>query len=357
MRGIARFAALFQLATLALAAFSTSARSIAQSSANIAEVVPVSGEVEGIHDPSIMKEKDAWYVFSTRTGPPSEGELPIHCSADLHQWKSCGSVLRDLPEWVRKESPNTKQLWAPDISYFNGLYHLYYAYSAFGVNTSGIALLTNKTLDPKSPEYQWKDEGLVLQSKKTDEFNAIDPNLILDGKGGAWLAFGSFWNGIMMRKIDPKTGKTATDDTKTYRLATRKRPANAEPAKPGLPPDWQAIEAPFIVEHADYFYLFVSYDLCCRGTKSTYKIAIGRAKSVAGPYLDDQGVPMDQGGGKVLLTGNQRWYGPGGESAFHSQNGDILVFHAYDSKSGKPSLQISTIAWRDGWPQLALAEK
>jgi arabinan endo-1,5-alpha-L-arabinosidase len=329
---------------------------VAPAFAQDAKVIPVNGDVQGIHDPSIMKDKDTWYVFSTQTGPPSQGELPIHCSSDLHEWKACGSVFPSIPQWIKEKSPNTKNLWAPDISYFNGLYHLYYAYSAFGVNTSGIALLTNKTLDPKSPDFHWNDEGLVVESKNADNFNAIDPNLIQDGNGGAWLAFGSFWGGIMMRKIDPKTGKLATDDPKTYALATRSKPDNAVPAKPGLPPDWEAIEAPFIIHHDGYFYLFVSYDLCCRGTKSTYKIAVGRAKAVTGPYEDDHGADMKKGGGKVLLVGNQRWLGPGGQSAYVGKDGDLLVFHAYDAKSGKPSLQISSIGWQNGWPTLALED-
>lgn len=323
-----------------------------------AQVIHLTGGIEGIHDPSIMKDGDTWYVFSTRTGDASEGELPIHCSSDLHQWTACGSVFKTVPDWIKKESPATKELWAPDISYFNGLYHLYYAFSAFGVNTSGIALLTNKTLNPKSPDFQWNDEGLVLRSVKTDDFNAIDPNLVLDEKGQPWLSFGSFWSGIKMRKLDAATGKLSTEDTTTYSLATRKRPANPEPPKPGLPADWEAIEAPFIVHHDGNYYLFVSYDLCCRGIKSTYKIAVGRSRNVNGPYVDESGEEMAKGGGTVVLSGNPRWLGPGGESLLmHQQSGDLIVFHAYDGQTGKPSLQISTVDWSGGWPHVALANE
>jgi arabinan endo-1,5-alpha-L-arabinosidase len=142
-----------------------------------------------------------------------------------------------------------------------------------------------------------------------------------------------------------------------YSLASRKQPANPEPPKPGLPADWQAIEAPFIVRHGDNYYLFVSYDLCCRGTKSSYKIAVGRSKTVNGPYVDEAGTPMSEGGGTVILSGNPRWLGPGGESLLmHQANGDILVFHAYDGKTGKPSLQISTVDWTGEWPHIALAD-
>jgi len=321
---------------------------------NTPQVVKVEGDVEYMHDPSIAKDGDTWYLFGTANGPVRKGELPIRCSNDLHVWKMCGYVFDKIPEWITKESPKTKELWAPDISYFNGEYHLYYAFSVFGKNTSGIALLTNKTLNPKSADFHWVDRGLVLRSRLEDDFNAIDPNLVLDEKGQPWLSCGSFWTGIKMRRIDAKTGLLSAGDVKIYPLATRKRPDNPPPNPPGLPGDWQAVEAPFIIRHGDFFYLFVSFDLCCRGTKSNYKTMVARSRSVTGPYVDAAGTPMLEGGGTPLLLGNKRWLGPGGESLLQQKDGDIIVFHAYDGTSGDAYLQISTIAWVDGWPKVAL---
>jgi arabinan endo-1,5-alpha-L-arabinosidase len=278
----------------------------------------------------------------TQYGPDRKGELPIRCSQDLHHWRLCGSVFEKIPDWITQTSPATKELWAPDISYFNGEFHLYYAFSVFGKNTSGIALLTNKTLNPSSPDFHWVDRGLVLRSRLEDDFNAIDPNLVIDEKGQAWLAFGSFWSGIKMRQIDPKTGLLSTTDTKLYSLASRKRPLNPPPNPPGLPGDWQALEAPFIIHHGDYFYLFVSWDLCCRGTKSNYKTMVGRSHSVTGPYVDSSGTPLLEGGGTPLLLGNSRWFGPGGESLLQQKDGDIIVYHAYDGKTEGESLKTRT---------------
>jgi arabinan endo-1,5-alpha-L-arabinosidase len=327
-----------------------------QSIAAPPQALVLDGDIAGTHDPSIAKDGDTWYVFATATGPNHKGELPIRCSKDLHLWKECGYVFPAVPDWTKKELPESKELWAPDISYFNGEFHLYYAFSAFGKNTSGIALLTNKTLDPRSPNFHWVDQGLVLRSYVEDDFNAIDPNLILDADGHAWLSFGSFWTGIKMRRIDPKTGKLAAEDTKLYSLASRKRPDNPPPDPPGLPGNWQAIEAPFVIHHDTFYYLFVSFDLCCRGVKSSYKTMVGRSKNVTGPYLDADGKSLMDGGGTAVLVGNERWIGPGGESILQQKDGDIIVFHAYDGKTGHPSLQISTIRWSDGWPHAALED-
>ena len=195
------------------------------------------------------------------------------------------------------------------------------------------------------------------QVARTDDFNAIDPNYVTDAKGHAWLAFGSFWTGIKMRRLAEKTGMLSTVDTKTYSLATRKRPENPGPTQPNLPPDWEAVEAPFIVHHGGYYYLFVSWDLCCRGAKSTYRTMVGRSKNVTGPYVDDQGVPMMEGGGTPLLQANDRWAGPGGESVLQQPGGhDIIVFHAYDAHNGRRALQISTLTWQGGWPHAALEQ-
>jgi arabinan endo-1,5-alpha-L-arabinosidase len=314
------------------------------------------GDIAGAHDPSIIETRGTYYVFTTgrtKTG----GEIAIRCSSDLTHWRLCGQVFDAIPAWIHERSPSTRDLWAPDISFAHGQYRLYYAYSLFGKNTSGIALATAQTLDPSSPQYGWHDEGLVLESKATDDFNAIDPNYIQGARHHAWLAFGSFWTGIKMRALNASTGKLSATDTTTYALASRVRPVSAAANPPGLPGNWQAIEAPFIVRHGGYYYLFASFDLCCRGIKSTYRTVVGRAKSVIGPYVDKNGVPMLQGGGTNLLIANEVWLGPGGESILLRHGApDLIVYHAYDHETGRSSLQLSTLAWENGWPSASLTD-
>jgi arabinan endo-1,5-alpha-L-arabinosidase len=319
--------------------------------------IKVEGDVAGAHDPSIIREGNTYYVFTTGKAPGG-GRLAIRCSTDLSHWRFCGQVFNSLPDWIHQRSPGTRDLWAPDISYTHGEYRLYYAYSLFGKNTSGIALATAKTLDPNSPQYGWHDDGLILESTAADDFNAIDPSYTEDAEHRAWLSFGSFWTGIKMRAIDPATGKLLSTDTMTYALASRVRPANAEPNPPGLPGNWQAVEAPFIVRHGAYYYLFASFDLCCRGVKSSYRTVVGRAKSITGPYSDQQGLSMLQGGGTTILSANGQWLGPGGESILlQPKQQDLIVFHAYDHVTGKPSLQISTMSWKNGWPTAMLIDR
>jgi arabinan endo-1,5-alpha-L-arabinosidase len=319
-------------------------------------IYSLSGDVAGTHDPSIIKEGKIWYVFATGKAPDG-GQFAVRCSRDLEHWELCGHVFDAIPAWIQQRSPGTKDLWAPDISYAHHEYRLYYAYSLFGKNTSGIALATNQTLDFASPSYKWVDKGLVLESKAEDDFNAIDPNFIADANGGNWLAFGSFWDGIKMRRLDD-AGMLSASDATLYSLARRAKPENAAPAPEGLPANWEAVEAPFIVRHNGYYYLFTSWDLCCRGLKSTYKTMVGRSRLVMGPYVDESGKPLTDGGGTQLLVANSRWLGPGGESVLINAKGkDLIVYHAYDATTGKPSMQLSNIDWADGWPHAGLATK
>ena len=306
-----------------------------------------------VHDPAMIRQGDAFYVFSTGGSPRRGGIIPIRCSRDLYNWKRCGAVFRQLPEWAPREIPGTRGAWAPDISYFNGKYHLYYSISTFGRNNSAIGLVTNKTLDPNSHDYRWEDQGPVIRSTPGEtDWNAIDANLILEGKDKAWLCWGSYWSGIKMRRIDCSTGKLSGEDTTMYAIAGRPRGSRSQtPSVEG------AIEAPFVIQRRDYWYLFVSFDLCCRGKNSTYRIMVGRSKNVTGPYVDKDGKLMTRGGGTRLLDATEggSWVGPGHCAVLQDVSGDYLVFHAYDSQSerSRSELKISTMVWEDGWPRVA----
>ncbi len=314
------------------------------------ELLSLQGNL-GVHDPVIMREGDTFYVFCTGGGRRT-GVTPIRCSKDMYNWTLCGYVFDQLPEWVREEVPRARDAWAPDISYYNGKYHLYYSVSSFGVNDSAIGLAANVTLDPNSPDYEWVDQGMVVRSRAgEDDFNAIDGNLVIEDERNVWLCWGSFWGGIMMRRVDPDTGKLSAEDTTLHRLASRPRKAEHQ-----TPPEEGAIEAPFIIRHGRYWYLFASYDFCCRGADSTYNIRVGRSRRVTGPYVDRDGKPMTKGGGtRVLESTTGPWVGPGHQAVLQEKGGDYLVFHAYNAEGGRPRsrLFISTMAWENGWPRVA----
>jgi arabinan endo-1,5-alpha-L-arabinosidase len=321
----------------------------------------MSGDITPVHDPCIIREGDTYYVYCTTMDSKKRGQIPMRRSKDLLKWEFIGDAFPEIPPWAYAKIPDTIGMWAPDLSFVNGQYYLYYAVSSFGTNRSCIGFATNATLDPKSPKYKWRDHGLVFESFKTDDYNCIDPSHFVDAQGNQWLAFGSFWAGIMMIKLDPKTGKPVPGDKHLYNLAQRPTPEG------GL----DTIEANYVIYRDGYYYLFASYDYCCKGIFSTYYTAMGRSRSVTGPYLDKLGRKMTDGYGSVILKADQEekghWRGPGHCAILRDKGGqDYIVYHAYykpdgvfqmtDAEKmknhvGAPYLRIAPLVWsKDGWP-------
>ena len=232
--------------------------------------------------------------------------------------------------------PGVVGLWAPDFSFFNGEYHVYYNASVLYSQRTIIALATNATLDPTDPAYKWGDRGVVLASKDGDDFNALDPNILVDTGGSVCLTYGSYWSGIKQGRIDPDTGMLMASDTARYDLASR----------PGVADD--AIEGASLVRHGDFYYLFVSVDHCCEQTlaEDDYKEAVGRSRSPHGPFADEAGTPVMDGSGTVLPTGNSAWNASGGGTAYlDGANGEsLLIFHARDiARGGVPHVWLKAL--------------
>ncbi|MBD1389039.1 arabinan endo-1,5-alpha-L-arabinosidase [Neiella sp. HB171785] len=291
-----------------------------------------------VHDPVMIKSNDTYYVFSTGPG------ITYYQSDDMIHWQLAGRVFATEPKWAKSVAPSFDgHLWAPDVIEKDGVFYLYYSVSAFGRNTSAIGVATTKSLDPNSADFGWVDHGAVIESvPERDDWNAIDPALIADEHGNYWMSFGSFWSGLKLVKMDPSL--TAIAQPQEWHHIAR-RPLHEHNPSGG------AIEAPFIFKHQGFYYQFLSFDKCCRGMDSDYKIMVGRSKTVTGPYLDKQGNSLLDGGGTLVLQGNKDYVALGHNSAYHFDGQDYLVFHAYETAdNAQQKLKILPIKWVDGWP-------
>jgi arabinan endo-1,5-alpha-L-arabinosidase len=289
----------------------------------------------------VIQVDGGFVAFGTGEAGRNRGAARIKTSPDGLTWTNRGALGNGVPDWaLGKLGFLPSSVWAPSISRRGATFSLYYCVSSFGTNKSAIGLMTNDGFDPRQPGKGWKDQGPVLTSGEGDGFNAIDPFRIDLADGRAFLSYGSFWSGIKLRELDPATGKLLRPEAPAVALAAR--------AGAG------AVEASALLERAGRFYLFVSFDQCCKGVASTYNIRFGRADRVEGPYRDRDGKDMREGGGSLLQASSGRFIGPGGQEPVKTSTGDWLAYHYYDGgDGGAAKLQLSPLGWTDdGWPEL-----
>lgn len=299
-----------------------------------------------VRDPSTLVKKDGLYwVVGTGRGAPQ------FSSTDARQWTPRGPALPQTPAWVKNAVPENRDnsIWAPDIAFFGGQYRLYYVYSTIGSKQSAIGLATNATLDPQG----WTDRGIVIQSGPNTGYNALDPSVFEDAQGHWWLAFGSYFDGLFVTSLDKNSGKRLESGAVTP-IATR-------PDVAGNP-----IEAPAITFHDGWYYLFVNWDFCLVGAKSTYNIRVGRSREVTGPYRDKNEQLLGRGGGTLFLgsvvdDGSGRPFddqvGPGHAGILRQGENFLLSTHYEWSRfnKGATTMNVGALAWdSDGWPRAVL---
>ncbi|HLL68298.1 MAG TPA: RICIN domain-containing protein [Micromonosporaceae bacterium] len=276
----------------------------------------------GVHDPEVVKTPSGTYLLAA-TG----NGISLKTSTDRITWRNAGSAFSGAVSWAHPYTNNSNHLWAPDISYVNGRYYMYYSASTFGSRNSAIFLATSTTGAAGS----WTNQGLIVSTTNSSNHNAIDPNLFIDG-GRWWLTYGSFWTGIKMIELDPTTGRRT--GTALHSLASNSG----------------GIEAPTLIRRGNWYYLFVSFDACCRGAASTYRIMVGRSASVTGPFVDRNGRAMISGGGNEILAGRGSIHGPGHQAVLEDNDGYHLFYHWYANNNAS-HLGINRLGWDSaGWP-------
>lgn len=307
--------------------------------------LPDGNFAESCPDPSIIHGKqpgdDFWYLYCTNEKFSDNGRLhliPVSKSPDLVNWTYVGDVFAQMPSWVGSGG----WLWAPDIQFFDGKYHLYYAVSNTVMGGSAIYVATSD-----SPVGPWTASSTPVVAPQKSPCCAggmrdvIDP-YVLNLDGQKYILFGSFNGGVVGRALSPDGMRS--DPATQVQIA---------------PPD--RYEAPYIVQRNGFFYLFLSAGRCCSGEFSGYGVFAARSKSPLGPYFDRDGnslLDARVGGTPVLAMNGNKWIGPGHNAVATDLSGqDWMVYHAIDSN--KPSfvhgwtrrpVMIDAMQWIDGWP-------
>ena len=271
-----------------------------------------------------------------------DGQIQIHdpstivqCEGKFYTYGTGGSALvsDDGWTWRRGERPARSGL-APDVIHLGNRYCMYVAANVGAQPKAVINLISNKTLDPKSPDYRWEEGGTVASSDGAEDCNAIDPGVLLDSSNRLWLVYGSYFGYIRLVELDPHTGKRLDPHSKPVDLAIN-------------------CEASIMIQHEGWYYLLATHGSCCAGANSGYNIRMGRSREITGPFFDHDGVDMIQGGGKLFAGSLSRHIGPGHFGLIDLGDGVqkfSLHYEADLDRGGASVLEILPLLWKDGWP-------
>jgi arabinan endo-1,5-alpha-L-arabinosidase len=224
---------------------------------------------------------------------------------------------------------------APDALKIGNRYLVVYGATGGGGNHKGAILtMWNNTLDPTSPNFKYSEPVVVATSDGYEENDAIDPGLMLDPTTGRlWMSYGTYFGFIRVVELDPKTGKRVTGNKPVDVAAT--------------------CEASTLVYRDGWYYLLATHGSCCDGANSTYNVVVGRSKKVTGPYLDNVGRDIMEGGGKMVAVTRGGLIGPGHFGHMILEKGVEKMSIHYEAdleQGGRSVLAILPLVWKDGWP-------
>ncbi|MBN1123615.1 MAG: family 43 glycosylhydrolase [Sedimentisphaerales bacterium] len=272
-----------------------------------------------------------------------DGQIGIHdpstvmlCDGKYYTFGTGGSSLvsDDGWTWSRGVAPGRRGM-APDVIHIGDRYYMYVAANIGGQPKAAVNMISNRTLDPDSPEYKWEEGGVVASSDGIEDCNAIDPGVFLDPNDGRlWLVYGSYFGYIRLVELNPRTGKRLNPDDQPRDIAIN-------------------CEASAIIYRDGWYYLLATHGSCCRGTDSGYNIRVGRSRKVTGPFLDNMGIDMIKGGGKLFLGSSGRVVGPGHFGLLDLEDGVQKFSCHYEAdldRGGASVLDIRPLLWKDGWP-------
>jgi arabinan endo-1,5-alpha-L-arabinosidase len=264
-----------------------------------------------------------------------DGQVRIHdpstimlCNGKYYTYGTGGTPLVSDDGWTwRTGTRASRSGAAPDVIHIGDRYYMY---------ISGVIMISNKTLDPNSPDYRWEDGGTIVGKEGPDDFmNPIDPGAFLDPTDGRlWLTYGSYFGYIRLVELDPKTGKRIDPNDKPINIAIN-------------------CEATTMIYHDGWYYLLATHGSCCRGADSGYNIRVGRSRKVTGPFLDNMGIDMLQGGGKLVIGSGGRVIGPGHFGLMDLGDGVqkfSMHWEADLDRGGASVADIRPLLWKDGWP-------
>jgi arabinan endo-1,5-alpha-L-arabinosidase len=310
-------------------------------------VLPLRGNTVPVANPEVIVADQRFFLFSQGPG------ISLRTSEDLLTWSDPRRVFTRDPAWWTEASPQYR-IWSPAVASWGGSYWLYYVVTGPEPSDSLLGLATATSLKATQNSETWTDRGPILRLPRHGSDGIGDPQIILDPEGRPWLLMGSGDEaGVTIRPLDQASGRIVPEPE--IRSLARGHLA----------------QAPFVFRHGDYYYLFFATE----HYRTTFSEAVGRSRSLLGPYVDRQSVALVQGGRTIVTRGTNELIAPANACVVSKDGQDFLVTNAFHPPAGPllappapaadPSaaagtpgerhLVICPITWdRDGWPVTAL---
>ncbi|MEO1746489.1 MAG: family 43 glycosylhydrolase [Pseudomonadota bacterium] len=302
-----------------------------------------------IHDPSrIVTREDGSQIVAATGKAQDDG---YRCGLEVWardnsgaDWQPDECIFIDKPAWVGEELPdNSGAFWAPDLL---DAQTLFYSISNDGDDArNGTCVGAARKVDGR-----WRDIGqpisCIFSAVDDREMSSIDPSILQTADGQLVLVTGG--GTVHATELDRETlmpvgGNWFSTEDHTWHMIAR---------GPIIEDEQHWVEAAHMYERDGAFYLFVNWGSCCAGVASTYEIRVGRSEDVFGPFLDQQGQDIMDGGGTLVLAARDHEIGPGHATIYTAPTGDTSIsYHYYDARrDGLPWIGEAEIEWRDGWP-------
>ena len=285
--------------------------------------------IAGDHpDPTVIRVgEDYWAASTSGDWAPSFPLFRSHRSPD--DWKQVGSIFPDPPSWAQGD------FWAPELVNDRGHILVYYA----ARNRDGVLCVAVATASlPRGP---YADHGpLVCQPD-----GSIDPSFARDRDGQPYLIWKE--DGNSRKQPTPIWAQPLSSD------GLKLEGVPKELIKNDAPWEGRVVEAPYILRHGDWFYLFYAGSGCC-GAACNYAEGVARSRSLLGPWQKDPANP--------IIHDGDGWRCPGHGTAVEGPGLNPhtwLLFHAYSDSGGvyvaRESVMVP-IDWKDDWPQVRKSE-
>ncbi|MFE2021814.1 glycoside hydrolase family 43 protein [Streptomyces sp. NPDC059499] len=291
----------------------------------------------GFHpDPSILRVGDDYYI-ATSTFEWLPG-VAVHHSRDLVHWRPLGGLLREERLIDLTGRPDSGGVWAPCLSFTDGLFHLVYSDVT---NLSGAFKdLRNHVITAPSLDGPWSDPAPFPS-------HGFDPSLFHDdgpeGDGRSW-ALWMEWDhrpeqhsfaGILLQEWDRERRQVTGP---LHRIFTGTPLAHTE--------------GPHLYRRDGRYYLTTAEG----GTSWAHAVTVARATSPTGPYEADPSGPLLTSAGHEQLPLQKAGHG----SLVATPHGEWYLAHLVArplSPLGSCVLGRETalqrIEWtEDGWPRL-----